>query len=96
MHSAALCSFDVETQSPALTSPLAICSSHLCCVLSCHLDGVSSNSVCHLLNFNILPSSLQILFWLCSGKTLQIAHGDDSFPSAGVIQEDGSVSTYAS
>lgn len=41
---------DVETQPPALTSPSATCSTHLCSVISCHLDGVSSNSVCHLLN----------------------------------------------
>ena len=41
------CSLGCRTPAPTLSSP---CSPHLYCMLSCHSDGASSNSVCHLLN----------------------------------------------
>lgn len=55
------CPLGWRNPAPTLNSPSATCSSHLYCMLSCHLDGASSNSVCHLLN--VTSSQLPCRFY---------------------------------
>lgn len=61
------CSRRCRTPAPSLSSPSATCSPHLYCMLSCHLDGASSNSVCHLLNLTSSQLACRFYFGCVRG-----------------------------